>query len=193
MRSMKTITLTIALLTILTTDLMAQRTREGYRVLHEIHGADTVMILQTRPVTIFAHPYDLEQYQRLIYNIKKVYPIALEANAILGDMEAYLAALPTEKDRKDYTRDVEKMLKKKYTPIIKKLTFSQGKILIKLIDRETSRTSFALVKELRGSLTAHMWQGLARLFGANLKDSYDPMDEDKVIEYFIQMYERGEL
>ena len=88
-------------------------------------------------------------------------------------------------------RKVEKELIKEYTPVLKNMTFSQGKILIKLIDRQTDMTTYDIVKELRGGLSAGIWQGVAKLFDANLKQSYDAEGEDKIIEQIITMYEAG--
>ena len=88
---------------------------------------------------------------------------------------------------------MERALKKKYPPVLKKMTLSQGKLLIKLIDRETDQTSYELVKELRGGFRAFFWQSIARLFGANLKDTYDKEGEDMMVEELIRLYEAGLL
>ena len=154
---------------------------------------DSIMNIYLKPIIRFARERDMRRYDRLVRDLKKVYPIALEANATLIAMEAHLSTLKTKRERQAYTKSVEKMLKIKYTPVLRRMTFSQGKILIKLIDRETSRTSYELVKEFRGTFSAFFWQSVARLFGANLKDQYDREGEDRLIEELIKMYEAGLL
>lgn len=123
--------------------------------------------------------------------VAKVYPIAKEANATLRQMEREMMAIPNEKKRKEYVKDVEKKLKKKYTPILMHMTTREGIVLLKLIDRETGDTSYELVKELRGGFSAFFWQGVARLFSVNLKSEYDAKGEDQLIEYYIEKYEKG--
>ncbi len=88
---------------------------------------------------------------------------------------------------------MERKLKEQYAPVLRCMTFSQGKLLIKLIDRETGQTSYALVKELRNGFSAFLWQGVGRLFGMNLKDTYDPTGDDEFIEILIRLYEAGYL
>ena len=88
---------------------------------------------------------------------------------------------------------MERQLKKKYTPVLHRMTFSQGKLLIKLIDRETGHTSYALVKELRNGFSAFLWQNVGRIFGMNLKDTYDATGDDQFIEMLIRLYEAGYL
>ncbi|GHV00763.1 hypothetical protein FACS1894159_07190 [Bacteroidia bacterium] len=132
-----------------------------------------------------------QDVQRLIRNVKKVYPIAREANRRLRDVEDHLLTLKTTREQDRYIKSVERDLKEEYTPVLKNMTFSQGKILIKLIDRETDNTSYELVRQLRGNFSAFFWQSIARIFGANLKDTYQRDGEDKLIEEIITLYEAG--
>lgn len=156
-----------------------------------IEKGDTVPLVKLMPVYCFRKKADMRKYYKLIAIVKSVYPIAKTANEKLQQMEAHMATLPNDHQRNAYAKKVEKELKEEYTPILKKMTFSQGKVLIKLIDRETSRTSYQLVKEIRGGFTAFFWQGIARIFGANLKDQYDKEGEDRAIEQIILLYEAG--
>ncbi len=166
--------------------------RGYYHQRQEIRGpGDTLVVVDLIPVPVFSRPIDLRRYQRLIRNLKIVYPIAKEAKRLLAETEAKLDSLPNKRQQQAYVKELEQELKRIYTPILKKMSFSQGKILIKLIDRETSRTSYALIRDLRGKFSAFFWQGIARLFGANLKDQYDKEGEDKVIEQLIIYYEAG--
>lgn len=168
----------------------AQKMGRGYYNSRWEHaGKDSVAVIDMLPVYVFRRPADMRRYARLIYNLKKVYPIAKAAKYKLQAAEIEMSKMSSDRKRREYVKIMEKELKAEYTPILKKMTFSQGKILIKLIDRETSRSSYDLVKELRGSFSAFFWQGIARIFGANLKDKYDKEGEDKIIEQLIMLYE----
>lgn len=154
---------------------------------------DSIAVVDMIPIPVFARKADFRRYQKLVNNVKKVYPIARFAQDKLRETEEKLKYIPEGKDQKKYVKQLEDELKAEYTPILKKMTFSQGKILIKLIDRETSRTSYSIIKEIRGGFSAFFWQNIARLFGANLKETYDKEGEDKLIEQIIIYYEAGLL
>ena len=145
------------------------------------------------PLRKFKSKRDLRRYRRLIRNVKKAYPYAKLAKAKLDEIEANFVKLKTEKARKDYIKQVEKEIKYEYEDELKKLTITQGRILIKLIDRETGETSYELVKQLRGSFSAFFWQALARLFGSNLKTEFDAQGEDKLINEIVILIENGQL
>jgi hypothetical protein len=136
---------------------------------------------------------DYRRYKRLIRNVKKAYPYAKLAKKKLDEIEANLGKIKSEKAQKEYIKKVEKDLMDEYEEELKKLTLTQGRILIKLIDRETGETSYELVKELRGSLSAFFWQALARLFGSNLKSEFDAEGEDKLINEIVILIENGQL
>lgn len=158
-----------------------------------VMDGDTMTVVDIPAIPVFSEPFDTRKYARLIYNVKVVYPIAQEARRTLEEMEEHLQTLKTQREQVEYIKSMENVLKRKYTPVLRDMTYSQGKILIKLIDRETSHTSYELVKQLRGGFRAFFWQGIARLFGANLKDRYDKEGEDKIIERIIILYELGLL
>jgi hypothetical protein len=139
----------------------------------------------------FATKRKYEQWTRLKHNVKKVYPYAIMAAARLKEYERELKNMPDEEMRKKYMAAAEKQLQKEFGEELKNLSMNQGRILIKLIDRETGNTSYDLVKQLRGSFSAFMWQSLARLFGSNLKSEYDPTGEDRLIEVAIKQIEAG--
>jgi hypothetical protein len=134
-----------------------------------------------------------EQWTRLKHNVKKVYPYAILASAKLKEYEVTLKNLTSEKEKKKFMKKAEDELQTEFGPELKRLSFNQGKILIKLIDRETGNTSYELVKQLRGNFSAFMWQSLAVLFGSNLKSEYDPTGEDRLIEIAIQQIESGQF
>jgi hypothetical protein len=133
------------------------------------------------------------KYERLVYNVKRVYPYALLVRKKLADVNLKLEGMKNEKERKEYIREFEKQIFKDYEGDMQEMTITQGRILIKLIDRETENTSYELIKEYRGKITAAFWQGIARIFGSNLKDEYDPYGDDAVIEKIIQEIDAGRL
>ncbi|MFI3322741.1 MAG: DUF4294 domain-containing protein [Rikenellaceae bacterium] len=134
-----------------------------------------------------------KKYARLILAVRVTYPIAQDAKNRLHTMEAKLAELDSKKAQKAYVKGVEEELKEQYTPILKRMSIYQGVVLLKLIDRQTGDTSYNLVKELRGSISAFFWQGVARLFGSNLKTEYNSSEDDKILEEIVVMYEKGLL
>ena len=149
-------------------------TQDIYVARAVVIGGDTLWVADLDEVYIFPtkkfkNRRERRRYTRLIYNIKKAYPWAKLAGDKLAEVEVHLISLETEKEQKEYMKQVEKELLKDYKQDLKKLTVTQGRILIKLVDRETGDTSYELVKELRGKISAVLWQALARLFGSNLE------------------------
>ena len=108
-------------------------------------------------------------------------------------MEAELLRLETKKEQKQYIKGIAAAIKKEYTPVLKHMTRTQGKVLLKLIDRETEYTAYEVLKEFRGGFVAGFWQGVSRIFGQNLKSQYDKDNEDKMIEQIVIYYEAGLL
>ncbi|MCX6180854.1 MAG: DUF4294 domain-containing protein [Bacteroidetes bacterium] len=133
------------------------------------------------------------EQQRLQKYVKKVYPYALLASQKLKEYEKDLAAAKNDYERRKIMKKVEKALVDQYGDELKNLTINQGKILLKLIDRETGHSSYELVSEMRGSFPAACWQGLASLFGQNLKSTYDAYGEDKDIEQIVKKIQRGQI
>jgi len=130
---------------------------------------------------------------RLVYNVKKVYPYAKLAGIKLTEYEELLKNAESDAERKRLMKQAEHELKDEFEDDLKKLTFKQGLILIKLVDRETGNSSYVLVQELRGNFVAFFWQTFARVFGFNLKTEYDPDGADREIEEIVVMIENGEL
>ena len=137
--------------------------------------------------------FPFSRYQRLVSNLKKVYPYALVVRSQLGDINMKLQELPDDRERRKYLRQTENSLFGEYEDDIRDMTISQGRLLIKLIDRETMNTSYELIRQYRGSLSAAFWQGIARIFGTNLKEEYDPYGEDIIIEIIVTEIESGNL
>ena len=161
-------------------------------------GQDSVQYVRTNTIYIyppmeFKNDKQRQAYNRLVYNIKKVLPQAKECNQIILETGAYLQTIPTKKERDALTKAVEKELKQKYTPRIKKLTYSQGKLLIKLIDRETHSTGYELIQAFLGPVRAGFYQAFAWVFGASLKKRYDPKGADRLVERIVSQVEAGQL
>jgi hypothetical protein len=142
---------------------------------------------------VFKNFDDAMKYYMLKRDVKIVYPYAIMAEATFSQCEETLKTMTSESDKKHYVKTVEKQLMKQYSDELKGLTVHQGKLLIKLIDRQTGNTSYDMVKELKGSFTAFMWQTVACLFGNSLKSTYDADGEDKDIESIIKLIEVGAI
>ena len=156
----------------------------------------TVIVMPELPVyppLKFKNKKDVIRYNRLVYNVKKTLPIAKMVNQTIKETYEYLETLPTKKEKDAHIHQVEKGIKKQYTPQMKKLTYSQGKLLIKLIDRECNQNSFEIVKAFFGPLKAGFYNTFASIFGASLKKDYDPENDDKLTERVVRMVEAGLL
>ncbi|MFO7575608.1 MAG: DUF4294 domain-containing protein [Bacteroidales bacterium] len=133
------------------------------------------------------------RYERLVYNVKRVYPYSLMVRTRYWEVNQQLELIPDDKKRKEYLKQIEKDLLSEFEDDMRRMTITQGRILIKLIDRETSNSSYDLIREYRSFITATFWQGIARIFGTNLKSKYDPEGEDYLIEKIIYEIELGRL
>ncbi len=187
----------ILILLLFSFNLFAQNSG-GYVVDSKIIGNDTLPFIRLRTIYIlpphkFKNRREKLHFERLIRKVKKVLPYAKIAATKLYILNKELENCKTEKERKQLIKKADKELHAEYGESIKNLTFSEGRILIKLIDRETGNTSFELVKELKGSFTAFVWQSLARVFGENLKSEYNPEKDDKIIEEIVIRIENGQL
>ncbi len=170
----------------------------GYRLPYILEGEDTIPVVNLPTVNIVdinnpEYLKNLQAYYRLRFNVIKVYPYARLAAVKLNEMELRMASMNSDRERKKYRKAVEDQVRKDFEEQIKKLSINQGNVLIKLIDRETGQTSYTLIKQLKGSLNAFFAQGLAKLFGHDLKDEYDPEGEDKTIEMIVKQIEYGQI
>ncbi len=132
-------------------------------------------------------------FNRLVTNVKKVLPMAKEVNKIIIETYESLQTIPDKKSREEHMKKVEKEIYGKYKPRMKKLTYSQGKLLIKLVNRECNSSSYDIVKAFMGPIRAGFWQAFAWTFGASLKKTYKPETTDKLTERVILMVEAGQL
>jgi hypothetical protein len=168
------------------------------RVGKVLEGGDSIKYVEMNNVHVygpleFKNEKQRKAYNRLVFNVKKVLPIAKEVNRAIIETYEYLETLPNEEARKAHMKVVEKSIKAEYTPRMKKLSLSQGKLLIKLIYRETNSSSYDLVKAFLGSTRAVFYQSFAWMFGASLKKQYDPQGKDRLIERVVRLVEAGQL
>ncbi len=132
-------------------------------------------------------------YNRLVYNVKKVLPLAQQVNSMIFETYEVLEMLPDDEAKAEHMKAVEKEIKARYTPEMKKLTYSQGKLLIKLVDRECNQSSYEIVQAFFGPAKAAFYQVFAWTFRASLKKKYDPEEDDKLIERVVRQVETGQL
>lgn len=161
----------------------------------KVVDGDTIPMMSLPEVRIkgyivYRTPADQRRFDRLVRNVKKVYPYARLAGIKLNEYDVMMAGLTDKEQRKLFKR-AEEELKAEFGDELKGLTFTQGRILLKLVDRETGNPTYHIVKELRGNFVAFFWQNLSRLFGYNLKEKYDPNGKDRDIETIVQMIENG--
>ncbi len=176
-----------------------KRVASEHYVFATVLDGDTIPLYYLREVNVYASGMlltakEIRNNAKLIRNVRLMLPYAREAKKRLDALEAQIANLP-KKQRKAAIKKAEQQLKDDYKDQLSKYTFSQVLVLIKLIDRDTSRTAYTLVGELRGSFRAGLYQALARLFGYNLKTKYDPKHDkkDELIERIVLSIERGQL
>ncbi|MBL4651544.1 MAG: DUF4294 domain-containing protein [Flavobacteriales bacterium] len=180
-----------------TGSLFAQDSSSLKIVRAEIIDGDTILFYDLQSVNIyekrtFTSARQKRRYGRLKRDVLKVYPYAKLAGKRLNEYEAQVDSLKSEHQKKKFLKQVEQDLQDEFGDELIDLTITQGTILLSLVDRETGDTSYALVKQLRGTFSAFFWQSLARLFGHNLKDGYDAEGDQEMIEDIILRIENGE-
>ena len=171
------------------------RFRGGRYTGYEILDGDTVITVQINPLYVYTPPRNMKQYQRLVRNVKKVYPYAQEARMYMRQLDTKLDSIKSPLKRERFVASMEREIVRKYTPILEQMTFTQGKILIKLIDRETARTPYQILRQFRGRLTAGFYNAIAKIFKADMHQHYDPVhnEEDAQIERIVTLIEAGLL
>jgi hypothetical protein len=187
------------LVTVTAHPLYAQDTIKHQIVPAKIIDGDTVPYVDLKTIVVFPQVatisslMELAGYERLVYNVRKVYPYAKMAGQLLKEYKRKLDSIPTERARRKFLKQAEKELDARFGKEIRDMNFTQGKILIKLIYRETGSSTFGVLKELRGGFNAFIYQTMAKLFGYDLKSVYDPEGDDKMIERVVRLIEDGTL
>jgi hypothetical protein len=171
---------------------------QGYRCRAEVINGDTIPVFDLGAVDvvtnfIFKTPKQYVLWSRVKRDVKITYPYAIIAAAKLKEYDRILNKMPNEQLRKAYLRSCEKDLRKEFENVLKELTIEQGKVLMKLIDRESGKTAYDIVKEMRGTFQAVMWQTLASLFGNTMKHQYDAATNDVMIENAVKLVESGQF
>ena len=163
-----------------------------------LEGGDSIQYVELNPVYCYPQPVfknakQRQAYNRLVYNVKKVLPIAKEVNMLIVETYDYLQTLPNKKAKDEHMKFVEKEIKREYTPRRKKLTYQQGKLLIKLVYRECNSSSYQLIQAFLGPIRAGFYQAFAALFGASLTKKYDAEGTDRMTERVVLMVEAGQI
>lgn len=208
--NIRTIILTSGLLVTLSATAQSDRAKQNMNEMESasfvplvkvgkvLEGGDSIQYMEmynvyVYPELVFKNERQKQSYLRLVKNVKTVLPIAKEVNQILMETAEYLDRLPTKEEKEAHIKLVEKGIMKQYKPRMKKLTYSQGKLLIKLIDRECNSPAYDLVKAFLGPIRSGFYQAFAWVYGASLKKEYDPDGTDKLTERVVLMVESGQL
>ncbi|EGK01941.1 MAG: DUF4294 domain-containing protein [Prevotella sp.] len=196
---MKRVLSVLCLLLLLSVSVKSQDEKpKTYIDIAAIYEGDTIAVVQLKPVYIFGqikfkNNKERQEYSKLVRDVKIAYPYAKTIAYSIIETYEYMETLPTEKAKQKYLEDVQKYMMAEYKPKMKKMTKNQGKILVKLIDRECNTPSYNIVKALVGSFKAGVYNAFAGLFGNSLKTKYDPNDKDASIEAIVIQIEQGTI
>ena len=168
------------------------------KVARTLVDGDSIQYMEMSNVYVYPEPTfksrrQQQAYLRLVKNVKKTLPLAKEVRQMLIETAEYLETLPTKKEKDEHMKRVEAAIVAEYKPKMKKLTFSQGKLLIKLVDRECHSTAYEAMQAFIGPVRSGMWQAFAWMFGASLKKGYDAEGVDRLTERVVLMVEAGQL
>lgn len=202
-------------LLLLSTAVMAQESRQSkpedrgvdmnsptfvpmVKVSRVLKDGDSIQYVELNNIYVMPEPeFKTEKqrndYNRLVYNVKKVLPIAKEVNNIIIETYEYLQTLPTKKAKEEHMKRVEADIKRQYGPRMKKLSYSQGKLLIKLVYRECNSSSYQLIQAFLGPVKAGFYQAFAWVYGASLTKKYDPNGIDRLTERVVLQVEAGQI
>lgn len=144
------------------------------------------------PMT-FRNERERENFNRLVRNVKKCLPLAKMVRLTILETYEYLGTLPDEKSRKAHIDAVEAGLKREYTPVLKKMSRSQGKLLVKLVDRECNMSGLNIAQAFIGAFRANLYQSIGWIFGINLNKKYDPEGDDRYTERVVRLVESGQI
>lgn len=188
----------LSLLFLLSATVKSQDEVDAYQETWLMYQGDSAALVPLRPVHVFApmkfkNEKERQAYSKLVRDVRIAYPYAKVIAYSIIETYEYMQTLPTEKEKQKYLEDVQKYLMAEYKPKMKKMTKTQGKILIKLVDRECNTSSYNIVKALLGSFKATFYNAFASLFGNSLKAEYDPGGKDSAIEAIVLQIEEGTI
>lgn len=164
-----------------------------------IEGKDTVYIDEIKPAKVYSKMprqkgREWRKYYRLVHNFSKTYPYALVARDLVAEVDSTIAADNLKRGKRDkYINAIQKELFAEFEKPMRNMTVSQGALLMRLIDRETGKSSYNIIKDYKNGMAAGFWQGIAKIFGSDLKKPYDPDGEDKMTEELVKLWEEGEF
>ena len=193
----------IALLFLMFSLSLSAQVQSGWDTLNimriRVVGRDTLLVSSIPEIIIYGTRPEPEweswRYRRLIRNVKAALPYARIAGEQLRDLDLRLSSMQNERQKKQFVDETEEKLRTQFEDQLKALTVTQGRILIKLVYRETGNTTYDCIQDVKGNFSAGFWQAVARLFGSSLKSVYDPenVEEDRNIEIIIKMIDEGKL
>lgn len=164
-----------------------------------VEGKDTIYIDHLEPSKVYSRlpkqkGKEWRKYYRLVYNFSKAYPYALVARKLVQEADSTIAADNLKWAKRDkYVNKVQKELFEVFEGQMRSLTVSQGALLMKLVDREVGKSSYDIIRDYKNGIAAGFWQGIAKLFGSDLKKPYDPEGEDQLTEELVQIWDAGDF
>jgi hypothetical protein len=169
--------------------------RSGYMG-WKLENGDTVYVDRLQPAWIFASgnrgKEKLRRYYRLVHNFNKVYPYALVSRKLIREVDSSIAAGHLSRRQKEkYINGIQKSLMRNFMGAARHMTISQGQLLMKLIDRETGKSSYDIIRNYKSGTAAGFWQGIAKMFGTDMKRNYDPAGADRMTEELVRSWESG--
>ena len=172
---------------------------EGMYMHFMVEGRDTVFTDELPPARVYSRMprqkgREWRRYYRLVHNFSKAYPYALAARHLVHEVDSTIEADNLKRAKRDrYINSMQKQLFEDFESSMRGLTVSQGALLMKLIDREVGKSSYMIIKDYKNGMAAGFWQGIAKIFGTDLKKPYDPEGEDRPIEELVQLWETGQF
>jgi len=175
--------------------LLAAGMADAQEIMHyRVIDGDTVFVETLPAARIVGKSSDWRKHHKLVHNFSKTYPYALEAKRVMDEVDGTIGAQGLRRRKKaQYINSIQADILDKYEPVIKNMTVNQGKLLIKLIGRETGYTPYEIIDGYKSGMAAGFWQGIAKLFGGDLKKSYDPEGEDALVEELVRKWKAGEF
>lgn len=180
-------------------DTAMAQTPESLYMQYMVQGRDTVYVGELPPAKVYSRlpkqkGREWRRYYRLVHNFSKTYPYALAARHLVHEADSTIAADGLRRGKRDrYINTMQKQLFDDFEQPMRNLTVSQGALLMKLIDREIGKSSYMIIKDYKNGMAAGFWQGIARIFGTDLKKPYDPEGEDRAIEELVELWENGDF
>lgn len=177
----------------------ATQNKEDRRLAYFVEGEDTIYYDTITASKVYSRVpkqkgREWRQYYRLVHNFSKAYPYALVAKKLVVEADSTIAADKLKGTKREkYISSVQKELFEVFEGQMRKLTVSQGALIMKLVDREVGKSSYNIIKGYKSGITAGFWQGIAKIFGSDLKKPYDPEGEDKEVEELVMIWEDGDF